>query len=112
MGKNSHFSLFPHLKNEKRASHPHRLLVGFAALAGLVALLAYARGRDRVTPPAHLGLGRWAANPSLFSLIVRFPGAGRECAWAVLGAGRADLGAYAEPRLEPGVESPVLGGGE
>lgn len=82
---------------------PHRLLVGFAALAGLVMLLAYARGRARVTPPAHLGLGPWAANPSLFFLIVPFPGARSECAWALFGAGSAELREHGGPCLRPGL---------
>lgn len=101
MDENSHFFLLPHLKNEKCASRPHRLLVGFAALAGLVALLANARGRTRVTPSAHLGLGRRAANPSLFFLIVRFPGTRSECAWALFGAGSWERGAHAGPSLAP-----------
>lgn len=57
-----------------------------------MALLANARGRARVTPGAPLGLGQRAANPSLFFLIVRFPGARSERAWALFGLGAQNAG--------------------
>lgn len=48
--------------------------MGFAALTGLVALLANARGCTPVTPPAHLGLGRRTVNPSFVFPNCPLPG--------------------------------------
>ena len=57
-------------------------------------------------------VGRRAANPSLFFLIDRFPGARSEGNWAPFGARSAEHRAHEGLCLGSRVESPVLGGGE
>lgn len=88
--------------------------MGFAALTGLVALLANARGRTPVTPPAHLGLGRRTVNPSFVFPNCPLPGSQERVCLGSPGSRElgAQSGAHAGPSLCPAVESPALGGGE
>lgn len=113
LGKNSRFIRLAHVYNEQRASRPRRLRVGFAAGAELVARLACARGRARVTLWAHRGL-RWSqgSKPKFVLWNCLLPGGQELGRPGSLWRGERRAWGARRTVLRPGEESPVLGGGD